>query len=574
MDTDGPWVSLAPQTWTNDHTWWAGSFRIEAGHQVRFEATLPGGSTVLSCWFEHRTGVERCGPPPPAAPEGIHLGTRGDLRSSITVAWRIPGQDAAQGVDFGRTTAYGSHVAASATPLSSGGTIYTAHLSGLSADTVYHYRVGSSSSGWSVDDAFRTAPADRLARDVRIGFLGDTGINPQAAATIARLDAANLDAVVHVGDHAYATQPSDWDRYMVQIAPAAAEAPFLAAIGNHEVESCCGLRSFTDRFALPGNEMWWSTDVGNVHLVVLDSEPTSGDGHFPEDTNVFSTSSPQYQWLEEDLEAAKLTGRYLVVTLHRPIYSSSTVHPSNPGMRSVLEPLFDRMDVDLVMTGHAHDYERSYPLEAGTRTTTELSTYQRGAGRIHIVTGGGGRPLYDSWQTQPAWSATRAAAFEWVEVAAGTDGSLRVIARRTNEGTVLDSFTITPTSTTPSPSKEAELFAVRTAGGRQTDGAASGGAVWNLWSNGHIQDSADAGDGGTLVVVARGQPLGGVWPTMTVSVDGTVLRTLSVSSTALTPYTIGPIAAGTHTVRVAYSNDASSASEDRNLVLDVVRVTG
>lgn len=574
MDTNGPWVTLSPQTWTSDHTWWAGSFRIEAGNLVRFEATLPGGSIVLSCWFEHRTGTERCGGTPTLTPEGIHLGTLGDLRNSITVTWRVPGDDPTQAVEFGRTTAYGSRAPASGvTPPQSTGKVYTASLSGLAPDTVYHYRVGSS-NGWSADETFRTAPADRLAREVRIGVLGDTGINPQAAATYARLDAANLDAVVHVGDHAYANVPADWDRYMVEVQPAGAESPFLAAIGNHEVESCCGLTSFTSRMSLPGNEMWWSTDLGNVHIVVLNSEPTTGDGHFPEDTNVFTTSSPQYQWLEDDLEAAKLTGRYLVVAFHRPIYSSSTVHPSNPGMRSVLEPLFDRMDVDLVLTGHAHNYERSYPLEGGTRTTTDLSTYSRGAGRIHLVTGGGGRPLYDSWQAQPAWSATRASAFEWVELVAGTDGSLRVTARRTNEGTVLDSFTILPSTTTTATSKEAELFAVRTAGGRQTDGAASGGAVWNLWSNGNVQDSLDAGDGGDLAIVARGQPLGGVWPTMVVSVDGAVVRTMSVTSTALTTYSIGPVTAGTHSVRVAFTNDASSSSEDRNLVLDVVRIVG
>jgi hypothetical protein len=56
MDTDGTWVPLAKKSWGN----WAASFHIEPGHPVRFRASWPGGSQVVSCWFSHPAGVEDC----------------------------------------------------------------------------------------------------------------------------------------------------------------------------------------------------------------------------------------------------------------------------------------------------------------------------------------------------------------------------------------------------------------------------------------------------------------------------------------------------------------------------------
>jgi predicted phosphodiesterase len=395
--------------------------------------------------------VALVGAQPPMTPEGLHLGTLGDLRSSITVTWRVPGQDATQGIDVGMTSAYGTHAQATAatTPAPAPtGTLYTVSLSALAPDTLYHYRAGSP-SGWSPDHWFRTAPEGGLDRETRIGVVGDTGLNPTTAATMSRLAAGGLDAVVHVGDHTYANDGSQYDPYMRQAEPVAASVPYLGVIGNHEVKACCGISSFTSYFALPGNEMWWSTDIGNVHLVVLDDEPSTGDGNsFPETTNVFSTSSPQYQWLDSDLAAAGATGRYLVVAFHRPLYSSSAVHPSNLGMRSVLEPLFDDRGVDLVVSGHAHDYERTFPIVAGAAQSTDAGPYLRAEGRIYVVTGGGGQSLYDTWQAQPTWSAVRASVFEWVELVSGTDGSLRVVAHRTSDDSVLDSFTIAPPPST------------------------------------------------------------------------------------------------------------------------------
>ena len=64
MDTNGAWVSLAFKDWGE----WAGSFRIEAGNQVKFRASHNGVWTE-SCWFTHPAGVSQCGTNPNPDPQ-------------------------------------------------------------------------------------------------------------------------------------------------------------------------------------------------------------------------------------------------------------------------------------------------------------------------------------------------------------------------------------------------------------------------------------------------------------------------------------------------------------------------
>ena len=94
--------------------------------------------------------------------------------------------------------------------------------------------------------------------------------------------------------------------------------------------------------------------------------------------------SPEYVWLEETLasEAAQAAAWRLAVA-HPPPWCEGWGHPGYDGdvpMREAVRPLLEEGGVDVVFTGHAHDYERG-----------ELN------GVLWIVTGGGGGSL-DSWQ--------------------------------------------------------------------------------------------------------------------------------------------------------------------------------
>src|SRR6202007_1237536 len=77
----------------------------------------------------------------------------------------------------------------------------------------------------------------------------------------------------------------------------------------------------------------------------------------------------QTRWLERTLRRAAEDGEvdWIVVQMHQDALSSSkTGNGSDKGIREAWLPLFDRYGVDLVLCGHDHDYERSWPVRGRT----------------------------------------------------------------------------------------------------------------------------------------------------------------------------------------------------------------
>lgn len=118
---------------------------------------------------------------------------------------------------------------------------------------------------------------------------------------------------------------------------------------------------------------------------------------------------------------------------------------------------------------------------------------------------------------------------------------------------------------------EAEDFATKTAGGEIASSGASGGAYWNIWSNGYIETpmTVPYTSQHQIHVSARGDVAGGIWPQMKVYVDGTLVLTQTVNVTSWTTYAIRrTLTGGTHTIRIEFTNDGTSGTEDRNLKVD------
>ena len=73
----------------------------------------------------------------------------------------------------------------------------------------------------------------------------------------------------------------------------------------------------------------------------------------------------QTAWLERILAAARRNPSidWIVAQIHEIACSSSkTGNGSDRGIRENWLPLFDKYQVDLVLNGHDHDYERSFPV--------------------------------------------------------------------------------------------------------------------------------------------------------------------------------------------------------------------
>jgi 3',5'-cyclic AMP phosphodiesterase CpdA len=67
----------------------------------------------------------------------------------------------------------------------------------------------------------------------------------------------------------------------------------------------------------------------------------------------------QIAWLEKELKAS--TSNWKIPVFHHPLYSSGDRHGSDLRLREVLEPLFVKYNVSVVLTGHDHFYERVKP---------------------------------------------------------------------------------------------------------------------------------------------------------------------------------------------------------------------
>jgi acid phosphatase type 7 len=251
------------------------------------------------------------------------------------------------------------------------GRIHVAQLTGLSPDTTYAYEVSWGSQ--VAEGSFTTAPD--INATVTFAAIGDSGKGNAAQYAVAQqlIDAAP-DVVLHTGDVVYRRGAICHynQRFFDPYADLIATTPVYPAVGNHDLLSNEG-KPYFETFVLPannpeGSEDYYSFVYGPVHVIVLNSEFYAAD----DDESI----ATQREWLAQELEGS--TRPWQLVTLHRPLYSS-TSGKADERIRDDLGPLFYEGQVDLVLSGHAHNYERFEPIDGVT----------------YVVTGGGGADLYD-----------------------------------------------------------------------------------------------------------------------------------------------------------------------------------
>jgi hypothetical protein len=156
--------------------------------------------------------------------------------------------------------------------------------------------------------------------------------------------------------------------------------------------------------------------VGGPAALVPD--PSTGNAAIEPGTSFYIhgySGGAQTRWLERTLREASEDESvdWIIVQMHQDaLTSSKTGNGSDRGIRETWLPLFDRYGVDLVLCGHDHDYERSWPVRgcnhnvgkdaatgavvdtcqpnpAATAPTAD-GTFDTSLGTIHLILGGGG----------------------------------------------------------------------------------------------------------------------------------------------------------------------------------------
>ena len=341
-------------------------------------------------------------------PRQIHLSVQGDAATSVTITWVTMAQENTEThtVMYGRSPGEYTHVAAGISkklPNKLFGYVHEVKLTELQPNTTYYYVCGDEIGGLSEEQSFATAPED--VQDISFVVIADMGISLEALKNLTLMISEAPSFVLHAGDLSYANGNSlGWDVWFEMIAPLAANVSYMPSIGNHEVENLLGVSSYRGRFALPHNERWYSYDWGNVHIVSLDTQ------------SLYIPESNQLEWLEDDLiQASADPGiEWIIVFFHIPPYSSSLAHGSNLLVRNNICPVLEAYEVDVVFNGHDHTYERSFPIYDGQVIDDHPNEYHNPAGTIYVVTGGGGKSLYEIGSDY--WTAYTESIYQHVKV--------------------------------------------------------------------------------------------------------------------------------------------------------------
>jgi predicted phosphodiesterase len=219
-------------------------------------------------------------------------------------------------------------------------------IAGLTPDTAIQYRVRS---GASTSPTFTTRTA--AAGGFRMAWLSD---NQNQAGTsfegvLDRVVPYDVDFIGHAGDtvqNGPVVQEwhDDWYTPLSNAASIGQQVPVLVARGNHDRESATAYAYHW----LPGNGAYYATSIGPMRLIVLN-------------TNIKVVA--QTNWLSAELaSAASQDADFRVVLFHALPYTnlwdSANGYNGDTFVRNIWVPLFEQHGVDLVVSGHAHAYQR------------------------------------------------------------------------------------------------------------------------------------------------------------------------------------------------------------------------
>lgn len=219
---------------------------------------------------------------------------------------------------------------------------------------------------------------------------GDYGCDSKTRQTIDGMEDEDPDLVFALGD---LSEVKDSDCFFDIISNLDDDGRFKVALGDDDTGST-RYGDYIRHFDL--ESPFYSFDYQNVHFLAM----STGKGSVIPYVN----GSEQYQFIQDDLNKAANNPNidWIIVYGYRPFYTSPTLHPAYEILRETYPPLFEKYGVDLVITSHNHNYQRSYPLIYNIDSSRQLivkdvnaSQYNSPGVPIYFVVGTAGNNLYD-----------------------------------------------------------------------------------------------------------------------------------------------------------------------------------
>jgi hypothetical protein len=285
---------------------------------------------------------------------------------------------------------------------------------------------------------------------------GDWGCTPQTINTVNNTVDKNPELIVGLGDYPYEDTADCWFEIVKPI-----DDIMKIAFGNEDLQGSI-LTDLMEHFNL--TNQYYSFDYQNVHFTVMDD-------YIPDEIG-----SEQYIFVQNDLAQAASDPNidWIIAVHHRNAYSStanSVISGAFGQWKEAYHPLFEQYNVDLVLQGHHHSYQRSYPIKYNVDTSrnpiiTDENTnnYTNPEGQIFLTVGTGGAGLHPLYGNKAPYLITAQEEHGFLNVDVtnnNNDGTTTLVGTfySNNGGEMTDQFTIAKSaagdvslSSPPSPS--------------------------------------------------------------------------------------------------------------------------
>ena len=265
---------------------------------------------------------------------------------------------------------------------------HLALLTTLTPGATYQYRVNSKDQQGNLTQTINTFvvpggggadPVIIAAGDIACSYCTQT----MQVSNWIMTNIGSITNVLMLGDGAYANGAlSDYNNYYAPTwGRAAIKAKTKPIPGNHEYYTTAASGYF-DYFNGVGvqtgiagtrGQGWYSFNVNAWHIIALNTSSGCPTGSLS-----CAVGSAQETWLRSDLSANP--SLCTIAMAHAPRFSTDTTHGDN----SYVDPLWDALadnSVEILLSGHAHDYERFKPRNsAGTVVVNGVRQFVVGTG--------------------------------------------------------------------------------------------------------------------------------------------------------------------------------------------------
>ena len=270
---------------------------------------------------------------------------------------------------------------------------------------------------------------------LNIATAADFGINKNSIKTLANIQSSDPEIILLAGDLGQSTA----ERWIESSKIIGKENVYIVLGDGDLPQEKQKLREYYDL-----NNDYYSFDYENIHfLAVTPADLTLAERARGVSQETISNDKMQLDFIRTDLKHANDNPEtdFTIVFMHLPMYSS--IQYPFMDLRDELQPMFDLYGVDLVISGHQHAYERTYPVMFNNAITDyEKCSYNNPDGQIYLTVGMGGHSHAKSEQKQP-WSVIiNHNDFGFLNIKLVNNGKTLYGEFTSNAGKIMDAFQI------------------------------------------------------------------------------------------------------------------------------------